>query len=284
MKIACLILVHKNTDQLQELIELLECDEIHFYIHIDKNVYDDLFKYCIGKQNIFLIKNREKIKWATYSLVQATINGLKQIISTDNYDYINFISGQDLPIKNKLALIKYLEEYKGYEFMTSMPYTTKNKWWIENENRVFKYNFQNWNIPFKYRIQKIVNRITKSRKSPKGYIITGNSQWFCITTDCAKYILKTIDTNKKLIKFFKYVWGADEFLFSTIVYNSSFKDKLRDNLTYVDWETKHDGHPKIMKMEDYEKIMNSDKLFARKFDKNIDGNIIEKIKQKIKNV
>jgi len=53
---------------------------------------------------------------------------------------------------------------------------------------------------------------------------------------------------------------------------------LRENLTYVDWKTKHDGHPKIMKIEDYEKIMNSDKLFARKFDKNIDENIIEKIK------
>jgi hypothetical protein len=53
---------------------------------------------------------------------------------------------------------------------------------------------------------------------------------------------------------------------------------LRENLTYVDWETKHNSHLKIMKMKDYEKIMNSDKLFARKFDKNIDENIIEKIK------
>jgi len=77
---------------------------------------------------------------------------------------------------------------------------------------------------------------------------------------------------------FDDIQDADAFFFSTIVYNSSFKHKLRENLTYVDWKTKHDGHPKIMKIEDYEKIMNSDKLFARKFDKNIDENIIEKIK------
>ena len=38
MKIACLILAHKNPVQLNELIEVLDCNEIDFYIHLDKKV------------------------------------------------------------------------------------------------------------------------------------------------------------------------------------------------------------------------------------------------------
>lgn len=43
MKIALLILVHKNPDQLQKFIELLECEEIHFYLQTDKKIKDDIF-------------------------------------------------------------------------------------------------------------------------------------------------------------------------------------------------------------------------------------------------
>jgi hypothetical protein len=281
MKIACLILAHKNPVQLNELIEILDCNEIDFYIHLDKKVKKKNFDSFEEKNNVFFIENRVSTKWATFSLVQATINSLREIVNKEKYDYINFISGQDLPIKSKNDIVQFLRDNDGTEFITTIPFSKYNEWWIENERRVFNYNFQNWKIPFKYKIQKLVNLITQKRENPNGYIISGNAQWFCITTNCAKYIINTIDTNKKLVTFFKYVWGADEFLFSTIVYNSPFKQKTKENLTYVDWEIQNKGHPKTLMIDDFEKIMASDKLFERKFDINIDQSIINKIKNKI---
>jgi hypothetical protein len=281
MKIACLILAHKNPSQIADLINLLHCEEIDFFIHLDKKVKKISFEHLEELKYVFFIKKRVSIKWATFSLVQATINSLREIVNKEKYDYINFISGQDLPIKSKTEIIQFLEENNSTEFITTIPYSTSNEWWIENERRVFKYNFQNWKLPFKYKIQNLVNAITSKRESPNGYVITGNAQWFCITTSCAKYILKTVDTNKKITRFFKYVWGSDEFFFSTIVYNSPFKEKTKENLTYVDWELPHNGHPKTLTNDDFEKIMASNKLFARKFDINFDETIIKKIKNTI---
>lgn len=281
MKIACLILAHKNPVQLNELIEILDCNEIDFYIHLDKKVKKKNFDSFEEKNNVFFIENRVSVSWATFSLVQATINSLREIIIKQKYDYINFISGQDHPIKSKTDIVQFLKDNNGTEFITTIPFSKSNEWWIENERRVFKYNFQNWKIPFKYKIQRLVNIITPKRENPNGYIISGNAQWFCITTNCAKYIINTIDTNKKLVTFFKYVWGADEFFFSTIVYNSPFKQKTKENLTYVEWVLPHNGHPKTLMIDDFEKIMASDKFFARKFDNNIDQSIINKIKNKI---
>lgn len=48
------------------------------------------------------------------------------------------------------------------------------------------------------------------------------------------------------------------------------------DLRYVDWSEGED-HPKILDESDYEKIMTSGKLFARKFDEEKSRIIIEKL-------
>ena len=57
-------------------------------------------------------------------------------------------------------------------------------------------------------------------------------------------------------------------------------DVENESLRYVNW-TDGPEYPKTLRLEDYAKIMNSNKLFARKFDETIDKEIIEKIYEKI---
>lgn len=45
-------------------------------------------------------------------------------------------------------------------------------------------------------------------------------------------------------------------------------------LRYIDWTR---GNPYVWKIEDYNRLINSDYLFARKFDEKISKNIIDKI-------
>ncbi len=70
------------------------------------------------------------------------------------------------------------------------------------------------------------------------------------------------------------------------MYNSHFKERLRDNLVYVDWGGENIGHPKVLSAQDFDKLKASDKLFARKFDMDADAsifNILEELigKQKL---
>jgi hypothetical protein len=60
---------------------------------------------------------------------------------------MNFISGQGFPIKSKTDAVKFLKDNNGNEFITTIPFSKSNEWWIENEKRVIKYNFQNWKMP-----------------------------------------------------------------------------------------------------------------------------------------
>jgi hypothetical protein len=282
MKVAYLILTHRLPEQLQLLAGLCQHKDIDCYIHLDRKTNSTAFSDLSRFSNIHFISERINCRWGTFSLVQATINGIKTILNTGEYDYINFISGQDLPMRNSDEFIGFLKENKGKEFITCIPYDSQDAWWKKNESRFLHYNFQNWMIPGKYRLQFLFNRIMPTRSIPLGYILSGNAQWFCITEGLAKYMLQFLEDTPSFKRFFKYVWGADEFIFSTIAYNSPFKDKISSNLHYIDWNGPTDGHPKTLGVADLQKAFESGKFFARKFDITIDPEAVNQVYHKVK--
>jgi hypothetical protein len=276
MKIAHLILTHKNPKQLERLINILDHPSFDFYLHIDKKSNIAPFKYLASKQNIFFIENRTKIYWAGYGTIQATLNGFEEIPLT-NYDYVNVISAQDFVLKSAEYIYQYISERKGKEFITCESIDDE---WSEAAPRVRNYHFINWRIPGKFRLEKIANKILPKRKFPLDYKIVGRANWFTITSDAAKYILDTLKKHPEIAKYFWYCWGADEFIFSSILYNSHFKNNIVNNLVYVDWSAKK-AHPKVLISEDFEALKNSEKLFARKFDMEADSNIFNLLEEYI---
>lgn len=49
-------------------------------------------------------------------------------------------------------------------------------------------------------------------------------------------------------------------------------------MRYIDWNR---GNPYVWKINDYKELINSEYLFARKFDYNIDRYIVDKISEKL---
>lgn len=277
MQIAHLILAHKNPSQLERLIIALQHPSFFFYVHVDKKVSLQQFEYLSKYNNLFFIEKRTKIFWAGYGTIQATINGIKEILPY-KYDYINVISAQDFPLKTADEIYKFFLVNNGKEFITCKSVEHE---WKEAEVRIKKYHLINWRIPGKYQLEKLINKILPERKFPLNYIMVGRSNWFAVTYEAAKYIIDFLDQHPEIVRFFKFSWGADELIFSVILYNSNFKDKIEDNFIYVDWSEKK-AHPKILRTEDYNALVNSDKLFARKFDADADAVILEMLENFLK--
>ncbi len=275
MRIAHLILAHKNPIQLQRLLYALQHPSFFFYIHIDKKTNAAPFQYLANNKNVFFIKKRAKIYWAGFGTIQATVNGFKEIPFSE-YDYINVISAQDFPLKSADYIYNYILERSGTEFITCQ--SIEDEWPVAP--RVRKYHLINWRIPGKYRLENLVNFILPKRKFPLDYKIVGRANWFTLTTNAVKYCLDFLDKNPAVIKYFKYCWGADEFIFSTILYNSSFRDKIENNLIYVDWSLGK-AHPKFLTVDDFDAMKDCLKLFARKFDAEKDAVILNMLEDYI---
>lgn len=83
MKLAYLIVAHKNPVQLARLVKSLDSQNVEFYIHLDKKVnarpfINELEKLTIG--NIYFIKKRVNVIWAGYSQIEAILNSMNEML------------------------------------------------------------------------------------------------------------------------------------------------------------------------------------------------------------
>ncbi|TAG31814.1 MAG: glycosyl transferase [Sphingobacteriia bacterium] len=281
MKVAHLILAHHEPLQLKRLVDRLCCEEAVYFIHIDLKadirVFTEVF---IGYKQVYFIKKRVSITWASYSMVQATLNGFAEIKSAGlGVDYINLLSGQDYllqPIKN---FHQFLKNHAGKAFMHCLDV---NKEWTEAISRLEEYHLTNFrDFPGKYKIQYFINKLLPKRKMPENMVPVGRSQWFTITYRQMEYILAKMEASPFIARFFKLTWAPDEIIFQTLLFNSDYRQSIiNNNLRYIDW-SKKEKNPKLLVTEDFQKIHESDCFFARKFDQNIDQHIFKLIDESI---
>lgn len=274
---AFLIIAHNEFDILEKVIKLLDDNENHLYIHIDKKVKDfnfDKFSSIAKKSKIFFT-NRINVSWGGYSQVQCELLLLEEAI-VHNYEYYHLISGVDLPLKTNEEIHDFFNKNKGKEFISY----DKNASDTEIESRIkYYYLLQDKfgrSSKLAYIIQACCIRIQKilnvNRIKDIKYTLKKGTNWFSITNNLAHYI---VEKENEIYNLFRFGCCVDELFLHTMVYNSNFRDKVAgDSLRYVDWIR---GSPYTFTEEDFDDITSSDKIFARKFSKKVDYDIVLKI-------
>ena len=98
-----------------------------------------------------------------------------------------------------------------------------------------------------------------------------------MTADCANYLVRFMDEHSKVRFFSVFTWGSDEFLIATILMNSPFRASIvNENYRYIDW-SEGAANPKTLTIQDFGRLAQAQKLFARKFDISLDQEILNLI-------
>ena len=288
MRHAYLLLAHKNSEQLALLLRMLDHKDNDIYLHLDKKFLDVdldyLKKQC--KYSKVYFTPRVDVRWGEYSLVVAQNLLLKSSINK-NYDFYHLISGQDLPLKSQDEIHAFFEKNRKHNFVYIVSEDEAKKY---TDSRVKLYTFF---VNYKNSIEKFFSKLlTKGQKliginrlNPN-YNYNYGSEWFSINNELAHYI---ISQEKDIEKYFSHAICADELYIQTLVCSSKFKESLyldetagyRQILRYIDFSRGNGKNPYTFRESDYNDLMNSDYLFARKFDMDVDNLIIEKIYNKI---
>lgn len=275
--IAHLILAYRSPKAVARLAKAITDENADMYIHIDKKVsLAPFIKELRPHRHVHLITKRTEISWGAYSMVKATLDSLKEILSQNkNYDFVNLLSESDYPLTSANKFHHFLDQHTGKSFMEM--HFKDSPWWQEAQQKITKYHFTDYRFPGRYLTQKLVNNIFSKRKLPLNMVFTGRSQWMTLSLKHITYLLSFVDKNPSVIRFFKHTWGPDEFFFQTILYNSPFRNELiNDNLRYIDW-TEKKMSPKTLTVADFEALKTSGKHYARKFDETIDQAILDRI-------
>ena len=114
------------------------------------------------------------------------------------------------------------------------------------------------------------------RKLPSDLKLFGGSAYWCLSRDCIEYMNNFVQQNAALVNFYKHVKIPEEIFFQTVLLNSPLKNQLvNDDLRYIVWSGTR--HPAILHKEDLKEFINTNKLFARKFDVTIDPDVLDMI-------
>ena len=102
--------------------------------------------------------------------------------------------------------------------------------------------------------------------------------WFSITQGFCQHL---IEKKSFVLQRFKYTLCPDEIFLQTILWNSPFKENIYKaneddarNMRLIDWNR---GNPYTWQSQDYNELIASDRLFARKFSSK-EKELIEQIK------
>lgn len=291
MRHAILITTHDNVEISKNLLSLYDDKNIDFYFLIDKKAKsynEEVLKDICKKSNVYFVP-KINIYWGSFSQIQAEYILLENAVKK-SYDYYHLISGCDIPLYTKNEFFDFFEQNKGKEFVEYSPKEIAEKNKVQDrvkyyyafmesvrEKSAIKRKPKTFLREFFLKLQRLL-KIDRT----KGKEFQYGSNWFDITDDFAKYVLK----NKPwVIKHFKKTCCADELFLQTLLFNSPFysnnyyclneKNRILQRNRYTDWTR---GQPYTFKKEDYNEIINiKESLFIRKFNYKNDAEVVNKL-------
>lgn len=273
MRVAHAILVHRSPEQVKRLVQRIGHKDVDIWIHVDKKSDGSLFRKSIGDANVFFVKRNVDVAWAGFSMVEAMLSCIREILANQpgKYDYINFLSGQDYPIKDQQKFLEFLADKKGWEFVGIRQLESEGPDW----ERFTGYYFNELSPLAKRVTEKLARTFLSPRRFPYPYSVMRGTQWITVSAAAAAYIIDFVDKNRGFCNYFRRVHAPDEFFFQTILYNSPFRYLLMDHtFHYTDWSEGKE-HPRMLTLEDAGKLVDSENFFARKFDMVKDPGILD---------
>jgi len=253
------------------------------FIHVDKKAEIRSFHAIVEVDpRVNFIKSRTNISWGGFSMVEATLLSFREVmLNNQKYDFINLISQSDNPLVSSQIVDRFLSQHKGKSFMKL---GTRNiAWRVEMQRKINKIHLLDYRFKGKYTLERLINIFPTYRGIPFGMELVGSSQWFTLALRHVEYVLETVEKYASIRRFFRYTWGADEFFFQTILYNSPHRDEIiDDNLRYIDWSGSQPS-PKILTINDFDSLKKSGKFYARKFDARVDSLILDRLDELINN-
>ena len=294
MKHAYLIMAHTDFKLLEVLVSMLDDPRNDIYIHVDKKVPMNNLSISAKNSKIYILKDRIAVYWGHYSQIEAEMLLFETAFNKQIYSYYHLLSGVDLPIKKQDYIHHFFYENFGREFVGFW-----NNCDSEASYRVSYYHpFMKYERNSKDYLQIIVSKIRKlgiriqnkidfKRENKEIYWKKGPN-WVSVTNEFCGYLLSKKEWIKER---FKYTQNADEVFLQSIIWNSPYRERIYNPnvvdsgcMREIDWERGTITSPYTWRISDLNRLMSSDKLFARKFSNNIDKDIILRISEKFNNV
>jgi hypothetical protein len=334
VRLAYLILAHHQPALLARLVDRMLERDTHVFLHVDARTdlqpFLEQLSACSNpwvRTNLHLATRRRKVGYMAFSTVEATLALMRQASEYAQFGYYTLLSGADYPIKSRgcirevfagtdKQLIVYwkLEDRPKwlhkiqYLYLTDLiPVRSRHRPDLRDPRSLYR------SFPHLYwrgfrRVQPWIPR----RSFPfQDLVPYGGSQWWSLTEDAVRYVLRFADERPEVSRFYRYTHCPDEMYFQTVLLNSPLSETAVNrerylawsaetppeqkatgahmipegtfNLRYIEWVDPASraprGYPSVLDETDFDRLMASECLFARKVDEERSAVLLDRLDQ-----
>jgi hypothetical protein len=277
MPVAYLIRAHFRPAQLGRLVARLDTPSARFFIHVSartsEETYEAMRHALAGRSNVVWTP-RVDTYYGGFSMLRAALASLELIAEAGPLpDQTVLLSGQCYPLRPAPEIEAYLDERRGKTLMRNFPLPS-DEWAGEGGglDRLERMWFER--ISYRTRLFRLP---LVRRRMPKGLEPYGGSAWVALSAEAVEYVLRTLRERPDVLRFFRHTLIPDELFFQTLLMSSPFRDSvLNESLHYIDWSG-GGVHPAVLTIRDFPALRESGRLFARKFDVKVDGEVLDRI-------
>lgn len=220
MTAAFLMLAHDNLAIAGEVAGVLGTGNRAVAAHIDARASaSDVAAFRDTAGEPLLIKRRQ-CEWGMFSLIGATLDGLKLLLSSGReFSHVMLVSGADLPLRPLADLDAFLTANPDADIIESAELSEK-RWVMEGltEERFRLFHPFNWRKRqslFDANVE--IQRFLKiNKRLPQNITPALGSQWWCLSRTTVEKILSDPQLSE-LGRFFRWSWIPDESFFQTLV-------------------------------------------------------------------
>lgn len=264
-------MAHNEPVLFRWLIELLDDPRNDIFVHIDKRTDITPFRQVICKYSkLVFIQDRIACIWGSLSIVKAELALFEEVASNGRYDFCHLLSGVDLPIKDQDSIHSFFDRYSGKNFIGFQPRHNES----EDERtkyfhlRTYRPGGSRWT-----RACRLFDRISVRIQRKLGirvhypFQLYKGAQWVSLSPGFLEWLIKR---KTFFLKCFRFASIPDERFIQSAFMASPFAstlylpngDEYDQCMREIDWKR---GSPHTWEECDYELLVQSKRLFARKF-------------------
>lgn len=274
--IAYFLLVHRYPEQFKRLFRAIYLPGNHYVVHVDKSsgsrLARDISAFLGPYQGVELLAPQDAL-WGGYSLVDAELRGMARLLEMDDRwtHYIN-LSGQDFPLKSQEYIRQFFAANVGKQFIRALDQRRDRPDTINRVSHLF------------VEADGKVNITGLPRDYLNGDRPFIGTQWKAVTRSFCQYVCHDPRADR-FKSFYRHSFIADEAFFQTVMMNSGNHGiVMNDDLRMIDWVPDGDVklRPRNFIAGDFDRLKCSPDLFARKFDAEVDSEILTLLERHLK--
>ena len=287
MRQAILITAYHDYPHLWRLVDYFDSD-FELYIHIDRHSHWQPNELKTPS-NVHVYR-RYNTPWGSVGHLRAILLLMREAAQRHDLEYIHLVTGSDYPILPLADFKSFCEAHRNENYLEYFP-LPRPAWDGDGGlERINYYWLQPWLQPSSrvapgHRLTTALVKLQRKSglKRPFNFFgnhIYGGGTYWSISREALDYTIDYLYAHPDYLRRFRMTKIAEEICLPTLWANSGLP-LINNSLRYIDWSA-DSFSPKTLDEKDYEKVISSGSLFARKMQTGVSDSLIKKLAEQPK--